>query len=81
MAYEVIGKKRVVIYPTGDQQAMIRLFIELTGVPEQIASEFIVRVGMEAILMDPAILGVTAEQENKIRSLRDMFRMMGGVGI
>lgn len=60
---------------------MIRLFIELTGVPEQIASDFIVRAGMDAILQDPSILGATAEQENKVRSLRDMFRMMGGVGI
>jgi len=40
-----------------------------------------VRAGMDAILQDPSILGATAEQENKVRSLRDMFRMMGGVGI
>ena len=81
MAYEVTGGHREVIYPTGDQQNLIRLFCELTGVPEAVASEAIPRAGMEGILEDPSVLGVSYELEMKVRSLRDLFRAMGGAGV
>jgi len=81
MAYEVKRNNREVVYPTGDQQKLIHLFSELTGVPEQTAKEFIVRDGLDTILQDPSVLGVPMEMEMKVRSLRDLFRAMGGVGV
>lgn len=81
MSYEVQGHHQEVIYPTGEQQRLARLFSELTGVPEQVASEGIVRAGLEAILEDPSLLGVPMDEEMKVRSLRDLIRAMGGAGV
>lgn len=81
MSYEVKGRHQEVIYPTGEQQRLAQLFSELTGVPEQVASEGIVRAGLEAILEDPSLLGVPMEEEMKVRSLRDLIRAMGGAGV
>lgn len=81
MAYDVQGTHREVCYPTGDQQRLAQLLSELTGVPEQVASECIIRDGMEAILEDPSILEVTTALEMEVRSLRDLIRAMGGVGV
>ncbi len=81
MAYEVKGEHPVVVYPTGDQQKLIRLFSDLTGIPENKAEVCIVRDGLEAILQDPTLLNVSIDLEMKVRSLRDLFRAMGGVGV
>ena len=81
MAYEVSGAHREVIYPTADQQRLIQLFADLTGVPEGTVREALLRHGLEAILNEPSSLGVSDELEMKVRSLRDLFRAMGGVGV
>ena len=81
MAYEVQGDHREILYPTGDQQRLVHLFSELTGVPEQVANTYIVRDGLEAVLEDPSVLGVAMDVEMKVRSLRDLIRAMGGVGV
>jgi len=81
MAYEVKGDHPVVIYPTADQTRLSQLFSELTGVPEQVTQKTLVRHGLDAILDDPSILGVSMELELKVRNLRDLIRAMGGVGV